>query len=424
MIDASIYQLAGRGVKSVADYNAEADEQDMRSLKLLAARQGMAEQDRQRAEASALKQLVGRFGQDPNANAQILFGAGRLPEAMAYLKANAELAEKNAKTQQTGVETVGNVAAQFKERLSGIRSPQEFAMWLKAQYEHPVLGAEMQRMGSFEQAVQRIPSDPAAFAEHLQRQGMGMEKFIADQTSRANNAATKATSAANNAANNARSASDAAAGRAVAMRGQNMVDARQRDLNAITKTDKEAQRKADAQDKAVTKFSDTLQKEGIPEIEAALAGAEGAVGRYKDKPIPGMGRVTGLLPAGVLSEEGNDVRQSVAQIRNIVLQARSGAAVTDQELRRMVEELGTGFQSDESLRRGLVKLRARFEKVKQNVAAGVSDDVKRTYEERGGIKITRGSEGKIAAPIQSFPPNGVGSGADIDALVKKYTKPN
>jgi hypothetical protein len=198
----------------------------------------------------------------------------------------------------------------------------------------------------------------------------------------------------------ARTRAEGAANRAVTMRGQSLTDDRARDLNVTAKTAAADAKRAAADEKAVTKFSDTLQKEGIPELETAIGGAEGAIGRYKEGEVPGVGRLAGAVPSALLGDEGNDVRQAIAAVRNIVLSARSGAAVTDQELRRLVEELGTGMgQSEAALRRGLQKVRARIDKIKENAAAGVNDDVLQTYQDRGGIAIKRG--GKGAAPQAS-----------------------
>jgi hypothetical protein len=440
MANLAIYNGLLQSPKSVADYNAIADESDIRkqtmqsnALALQSGQMGLLERQKAAQENEAFNRAI-QSGADPNtpeglnmlrqaapgkfmAAQKAALDAQNVQANIGLHKAQAGKAEQDTKAgdftlrEKEATKAVNDILSfqhpgqaiqdiqakmqggklppdkgqMFIQQLQGMKNPGEYAAW------------QVQLSRSIMEAKDR---------EHARLQEQGQTITMRGQDIGAQTAA----------AGQARQSADAAAGRAVTMRGQNLTDDRARDLNATTKTDKEAQRKEVANEKAVTKFSDTLQKEGIPEIEAALAGAEGAVGRYTEKgpdgkpvnkPIPGMGRVTGLLPAGVLTEEGNDVRQSIAQIRNIILQARSGAAVTDQELRRMVEELGTGFQSDDSLRRGLVKLRTRFEKVKQNIAAGVSDEVKQTYEQRGGVPITRG---------------GAPAAADIDALVKKYAK--
>lgn len=201
-----------------------------------------------------------------------------------------------------------------------------------------------------------------------------------------------------------------ASGRAVTIRGQDLTSARAREAAAAARENAAAVRgeKATAKqiaddEKAINKFSATIQKEGIPEIETALSGVENVFKRYQTRDakgniiqgdVPGIGAVKNVLPSAVMSEEGKDVRQALASVRNIVLSARSGAAVTDQELRRLIEEIGTGAgMSVNDISKGLAKIRARLESIKTNAAAGVSDDVLNAYRERGGLDIKRGSMG-------------------------------
>jgi hypothetical protein len=186
----------------------------------------------------------------------------------------------------------------------------------------------------------------------------------------------------------------------------------QRENVTTVRAEKEAAKKAEQVDKAVTKFSDTVQKEGIPELETAIAQAEGAIKKYEEGAVPGVGPLKNALPAAVMTQEGKDVRQALAQVRNIVLSARSGAAVTDQELRRLVEEIGTGVGMTEAdMRSGLAKVRARIDTIKQNAAAGVSDDVLKTYADRGGLDLRRGPQVPAAGQ-----PEKVTNDAEYNAL--------
>jgi hypothetical protein len=157
--------------------------------------------------------------------------------------------------------------------------------------------------------------------------------------------------------------------------------------------EKAAEKKKAGNDKAVVKYSDTLEKHGIPEFETALSALEGQLGKYPAGKAPGLGRGVGLIPDWMQGKEGENIRQALAAVKNTLLKARSGAAVTESELRRFVEELGSGgFRSEETLRTGIKRIRDRFEKVKENTVAGVNDDVKDQYEQQGGMRINRGNE--------------------------------
>ena len=181
-----------------------------------------------------------------------------------------------------------------------------------------------------------------------------------------------------------------------------MVDARAREMNANTLADralaregKDAEKKAVTNDKAVKAYSDTLQKNGIPEFESALSELEGQIAKYPSGKAPGLGRCAGLVPDWMQGAEGENIRQALAAVKNTLLKSRSGSAVTENELRRFVDELGSGgFRSEATLREGINRIRTRFEKVKGNTAAGVNDDVKAQYEAQGGVPIVRGGASK------------------------------
>lgn len=158
-------------------------------------------------------------------------------------------------------------------------------------------------------------------------------------------------------------------------------------------------------DREVTKFATALDKSNVPGFEAILSDIEKTITGLAD--LPGFGQ-TGFLPAFMLSDAGKDLRRKIASLRNIELKDRSGAAVTDQELRRFLEELGTGlFQTDRDLKDALKNVRTRFEPVKQNLSAGVPDEVLSEYMNRGGVRLERGPGGRPASPASPAAPRAV-----------------
>jgi hypothetical protein len=89
-----------------------------------------------------------------------------------------------------------------------------------------------------------------------------------------------------------------------------------------------------------------------------------------------------------VSDEARQLRQDYAAVRNALLKARSGGAVTQGEADRLLQELGEGFgRPDDLVRRGVANLRRVIEARKSNLAAGASDDVIREYEARGGLPL-------------------------------------
>lgn len=405
-----IYQLSGRGVKSVADYDMEAanldaakQQKELRAMQILTGQNALDQQQQQVARTGALRQLAGTWKADTTDDQRIgsLKNAGFFDEADKLEKGLLDRKKTEAEAKVKMSEADKNRLGLFTTKLEQnhkmwetVTNPQEAHALVDATFADPEMAAVARARGQTpEQAHASIPDgkDPAAFQNFLVTRSKGMDALIKYLRPDANTVANNQTSVSTNAATNARMAAEGAANRGVQVRGQDLTDARARDLNTITKADKEASRKEEANNKAVTKFSDTIQKEGIPELETAVGLAEGEIAKYKPGTVPGVGPAKNVAPDFLMSTEGKSVRQALAQVRNIVLSARSGAAVTDQELRRLVEELGTGAgKTEEDLRRGLKQIRDRVESIKQNSAAGVSDEVLDTYTKRGGVQIKRG----------------------------------
>jgi hypothetical protein len=66
---------------------------------------------------------------------------------------------------------------QYRDNLSAINDPASAAQWLSTQYADPRTAKVMQSLGSLDQAVSRIPTDPAQFATWKQQQALGMTKY-------------------------------------------------------------------------------------------------------------------------------------------------------------------------------------------------------------------------------------------------------
>jgi hypothetical protein len=414
-LDPSIYAGFLRPPKGVAEYandfqalDTQREATQANALQRMLGQAKLDEYGRQTKQANALQQfqrgLAGRSESDvlkAYRDAGYFGEAAGMEEGMLKRdKTRMEIGGEGAKAQKEQAQAAkafGEAQSEALKRYRGaldyIDTPQGAQRWLQAQYSDPLLSGYMQALGPIEQAVTRIPTDPQGFAQWRPQAGLGMESWLKQQLER-----DKVNDAA---AGRLETARLTERGQDITARGQNMVDARTRELTGVTRQIAADTKAAAADEKAVNKFSATLQKEGIPELETAVSGAEGALGRYAPGQVPGIGALKNALPAALMTDEGKDVRQALAQVRNIVLSARSGAAVTDQELRRLVEEIGTGAgMSEADIRKGLAKVRARVDKIKENAAAGVNDEVLRTYQDRGGIAIKRGGK-TAAAPTAS-----------------------
>lgn len=408
MAGGDLFVQLGTKPKSLGEYQQEADTQ--RSNALLNQLNTFKVQDAYQAQQDerTYRDLARGFGADQTANYNALMERGLYKQAqdlqksaLEARKAEANINQSNAAANSSNASAAKSRAEQFKTQL-GFRmdiiqngaDPQTLMSGLQRAVQSGYMTQE-----EAQQSIADMPQDAAGFQQWREgqlMQGMDIAKRIEQQRLQAE--------AAERARHNKATENQSAAQLRQQMTIAQMNDARmrenaaiQRESAAALREDKAATKRTENVDKEVTKFSTNLQKEGIPDVEAALSSAEAIFGKYTDPKtgkvgdVPGVGRITNALPDWAVSDEGKDVRSSLAAVSNIVLSARSGAAVTDQELRRLARELQLSLGGDAAgMQKAYAKFRARFEAVKANLAAGVSDDVKQVYEERGGIKIQRG----------------------------------
>lgn len=128
-------------------------------------------------------------------------------------------------------------------------------------------------------------------------------------------------------------------------------------------------------------FSNHLQTIGIPQAQQQLDYIDQTLAKYgPDQDVPGYTRGTSAIPSAMLSEEGQKNRQAIASFANVLLKTRSGAAVTDPEQKRFLEEMGTGkWMPTARLRQGVEMMKGLLDSEKRNAAAGVSNDVLDNY---------------------------------------------
>lgn len=158
------------------------------------------------------------------------------------------------------------------------------------------------------------------------------------------------------------------------------------------------QQAVDNQDKQVTKLSTALEKGGVPEFETALNTAETRLAAHKPGELPGYGRIMGGVPSFALPAEAQMARADMSQAANVLLKARSGAAVTDSEQRRFLQEVATGGgMSEEAMRHGWENIRKTFESKKTGILAGWDDATVNTYNERAAVPLLRRKTDKPAA---------------------------
>lgn len=132
-------------------------------------------------------------------------------------------------------------------------------------------------------------------------------------------------------------------------------------------------------DQDVRRLSEKMVTLKIPELKADMDQVDTMLSKYAGQDLPGVG-ATGWLPNFLKSSDGADLSQRIAAVRNKLLQARSGAAVTDPETNRLLEELGS--MTDRELILAWPKVRAALEVVENTVLSGYDPAVVSTFQER------------------------------------------
>lgn len=217
-----IYNVQPRSMtQSIKDWAEIDDAKQRRQINALAL------QDRQRGieEATAIQNAMAGLAPDatPEQAAMALrrLGPKGMGLADSLLNTEAEVGYKKAQAaregtqsqkdvadaQKAGVEALAKSLSAYRDMLPMVRTRQDAVQWTAAQYQDPTTKEFVSRI-PMEQMVQNIPEDEAGFNQWRQEVGMGIEKFVQNQTTKRGQDITAETSRANNAATNARLAAD------------------------------------------------------------------------------------------------------------------------------------------------------------------------------------------------------------------------
>lgn len=199
-VDTGIYQNYLKPPKSIQEYQTEAATAESNQLGLQGARINLIGQQQAQADEQALRELY----KQPDFNPQSAEGIAKLyrvnPKAGAAAQAallgaqktQATIDKEKATAAKTNDEAAGLRLKQYRDTLNFVDTPQGAARWLKAQYDDPITAPQMAGLGSFEQAVTRIPQDPQGFQQWRQQAALGMEKHITAMQTAKRDAATEA----------------------------------------------------------------------------------------------------------------------------------------------------------------------------------------------------------------------------------------
>lgn len=197
MANANLFHQYLQPVRSMTDYAADLDKAEGMQLALQGQRRQnelsalTADQTRQTMASSAedrnaLQSLAATWGADTTIDQRVasLRNSGRpalMQQADALEMQGLKKTEIGAKAAEQTSKVMDETIKRYRGALDYIDTPEGAARWLQAQYADPVLKDHMQALGPYEQAVQRIPTDPKLFQSWRSNAGMGMEKFMEQQ---------------------------------------------------------------------------------------------------------------------------------------------------------------------------------------------------------------------------------------------------
>jgi hypothetical protein len=150
---------------------------------------------------------------------------------------------------------------------------------------------------------------------------------------------------------------------------------RNKDKAAVT-----AQQKALT--RGVTDLSKRLEKAAIPDLKVGIAKIDEELSPYLEAGgnLPGVG---GLSNVGGFSftGEGRRMQARVAKIRNMILKARSGGAVTPQEADRLLQEFSLGmWNSDADFLASWADFKDSISAGERNIMGGYGSEIRDAYE--------------------------------------------
>jgi len=177
--DASIYQNFLRAPKSVQDYDNEAMQAQSNALAMKTQQAQYNALIQQQQQEDAIKNYLGSGANlaTPDGQSGLYRVAGS--KAGSILKDQSALAKDRAAAEKDKTESDLKVWQSYRDQASMIRNPQEAAAWIANGYHDPVIGPYLQRTGSLEEGLARIPQDQAGFEAWRNGVGMNVDKLAA-----------------------------------------------------------------------------------------------------------------------------------------------------------------------------------------------------------------------------------------------------
>lgn len=147
-------------------------EQELNALKLTEGKRSAEESEALRNYLAGVSDLT-----SPEVRTKLLTGFGK--QGIELSKTLGEREKSATELATKRFELVKNKTNYFRDALTTVNTPQDAQVWTAAIYADPDLGSTVTAMGgNLQQALARIPTDPAAFNQWKQQTALGAQKFI------------------------------------------------------------------------------------------------------------------------------------------------------------------------------------------------------------------------------------------------------
>lgn len=381
----NVFQQLVQPQRSVMDYSSELDRQDLARSELQQRQQQNALHNlavqQQMQKQNALQRIAAGWGADTTdeqrvqslrSNPLTFDAADALDKSiLERTKTRAAAAKDQSDAGSKDVETENKVIAVYRDMIGMAQSPAAAAELVKVMHSDPRLAKTAFARVPVEQGLAQISADPEGFAQWKQQFGLGATRFIEQNKPQfiqqntggasiitavpgLGGAATQVSSVQNT------QSPDNAATQATARRGQNMVDARAREANAITQQQKAAPKPLPGT--AVKMQNEDLEAIGtFRGLDADLQALEGQLSNGKLKLGLATNAVGAARNAVGLSDENSrnlaSFKSKLENLRNSVLLLNKGVQ-TEGDAQRAMNEIMANINDQEVVKQRLAELRA------------------------------------------------------------------
>lgn len=281
--------------------------------------------------------------------------AGFLGEAADWDKNAALVAKDKAAAAKDTNDANLKTWQAYRDQSSMIRNPQEAVAWITRGYNDPIIGPFLQRFGSLEEGVSRIPQDPAGFEQWRMGVGSNVDK-MADHAMKQQEFGLKQNQFGETVRHNK-------SAEGIQIRGQDIgaatAAASRRQADEHFKVTQAAGGKTGAATEDERKAAGWLSQadNAWKNMQAAMGGVDQKTGRFKNEDVarPGFADAITAIPSFGLGEVvGNTLRsperqkfnQAASSLSEAILRAATGAGVNKDEALQKIRELTPVFGED------------------------------------------------------------------------------